>query len=68
MPARRSSRPTTPATCLASKSMGATLGIIGMGNIGREVAQASAGFAMTVLYHNRRPRPDAEAGARASAT
>jgi glyoxylate reductase len=39
---------------------GATLGIIGLGNIGRQVARRARGFDMTVLYHNRRPRPDAE--------
>lgn len=35
---------------------GATLGIIGMGNIGYKVAQRSRGFEMKVLYHNRRQR------------
>lgn len=32
----------------------ATLGIIGMGGIGRVVARRAAGFDMTVLYHNTR--------------
>jgi glyoxylate reductase len=34
---------------------GKTLGIIGMGRIGRAVAQRAAGFDMRVLYHNRNP-------------
>lgn len=40
---------------------GSTLGIIGMGNIGKEVAKRARGFDMKVLYHNRRPNPAAEA-------
>jgi glyoxylate reductase len=31
-----------------------TLGIVGMGRIGRAVARRAAGFSMRVLYHNRR--------------
>ena len=31
-----------------------TLGILGMGGIGRAVARRAIGFRMTVLYHNRR--------------
>lgn len=33
-----------------------TLGIIGMGRIGSEVARRAKGFNMKVIYHNRRPR------------
>lgn len=36
------------------------LGIVGLGNIGRQVARRAIGFDMTVLYHNRKPDPDAE--------
>jgi glyoxylate reductase len=37
-----------------------TLGIIGMGRIGRQVARRALGFDMTVLYHNRHRREDVE--------
>lgn len=39
----------------------ATLGIVGMGRIGVEVARRAAAFDMTLLYHNRHPRPEIEA-------
>lgn len=32
---------------------GKTLGIVGMGRIGRAIARRGAGFAMRVIYHNR---------------
>jgi lactate dehydrogenase-like 2-hydroxyacid dehydrogenase len=44
---------------------GKTLGIVGMGRIGRAVAQRARGFDMPILYHNRtRLSPDLEQGAR----
>jgi glyoxylate reductase len=39
---------------------GATLGIFGMGRIGRAVARRAAAFGMRVAYHSRRPLPPAE--------
>jgi glyoxylate reductase len=39
----------------------ATLGIVGMGKIGRQVARRARGFDMTVLYYNRRRDLQAEA-------
>ena len=35
---------------------GKTLGIIGLGAVGTEIAKRAAGFDMTIAYHNRRPR------------
>jgi lactate dehydrogenase-like 2-hydroxyacid dehydrogenase len=41
-----------------------TLGILGMGRIGRAIARRASGFAMQVIYHNRTRLPaDQEAGA-----
>ncbi|HXF63631.1 MAG TPA: D-glycerate dehydrogenase [Caldilineaceae bacterium] len=40
---------------------GSTIGIIGMGNIGQQVARRARGFDMRILYHNRRRNPQAEA-------
>jgi len=34
---------------------GKTIGIIGMGRIGREVARKANGLGMNVIYHNRKP-------------
>lgn len=39
----------------------ATLGIVGMGRIGYEVARRAFGFQMRILYHSRTRHPDVEA-------
>jgi D-3-phosphoglycerate dehydrogenase len=39
---------------------GKTVGIVGLGTIGRRVARRLAGFDCRVLYHNRRPLPSEE--------
>lgn len=50
---------------LGIKVSGRTMGIVGMGRIGRAVAQRARGFGMPILYHNRsRLAPELEAGAR----
>ncbi|MFC4527349.1 D-glycerate dehydrogenase [Dyella halodurans] len=38
---------------------GRTLGILGMGRIGRAIARRAAGFDMRVIYHNRSRLPEA---------
>jgi glyoxylate reductase len=43
-----------PTQLLGWDLWGKTLGVIGMGRIGRAVARRAAGFGMPVLYHNRR--------------
>lgn len=50
-----------PSLMLGQEVHDATLGIIGMGKIGRQVARRARGFDMTVLYHNRNRDPQAEA-------
>jgi len=40
---------------------GATLGIIGLGNIGAAVARRARGFSMRILYTGRTRKPEAEA-------
>jgi glyoxylate reductase len=42
-----------PGNWLGADVHGATLGIVGMGRIGRAVARRAAGFTMTVLYAGR---------------
>jgi glyoxylate reductase len=50
-----------PSYLLGREVHGSTLGVIGLGRIGEQVARRARGFDMTVLYHNRRRRPDVEA-------
>ena len=45
-----------PGYMLGREVHGKTLGIIGLGQIGVQVARRALGFDMTVLYHNRRRR------------
>lgn len=42
-----------PMFHLGTQLMGKKLGIIGMGNIGKNVAKIARGFQMEVIYHNR---------------
>jgi glyoxylate reductase len=49
-----------PGYMLGREVHGATMGIIGLGQIGRQIARRAAGFDMTVLYHNRHRRLDVE--------
>jgi glyoxylate reductase len=39
---------------------GRTLGILGLGEIGKQVARRAHGFDMPVIYHNRKPLPPEE--------
>jgi glyoxylate reductase len=49
-----------PGYMLGHEVHGATLGIIGLGRIGAQVAKRGRGFDMRVLYHNRNRRLDVE--------
>jgi glyoxylate reductase len=49
-----------PSLLLGREVHGSTLGIVGMGRIGRQVAARARGFGMTVLYHNRTRNDEAE--------
>jgi glyoxylate reductase len=50
-----------PSYLLGREVHGSTLGILGMGRIGEQVARRGRAFDMRVLYHNRQRRPAAEA-------
>lgn len=52
----------TPTQLVGRQVTGRRIGILGMGRIGRTIAQRARGFAMTVHYHNRTRRAD-ETGA-----
>jgi glyoxylate reductase len=55
-----------PSFMLGREVHGATLGIIGMGRVGRQVAARGRGFGMTVLYHNRTRSDEAEVALKAT--
>jgi glyoxylate reductase len=58
-----------PFHFLGHEISGKTLGIIGLGRIGRAVARRAAGFGMKLLYHNRRRlAPEREAALKAEYT
>jgi glyoxylate reductase len=49
-----------PGYMLGNEVHGMTLGIVGLGNIGRQVARRALAFDMTVLYYARRRREETE--------
>lgn len=49
-----------PSFMLGREIHGSTIGIFGMGRIGRQVAKRANGFGMKVLYHNRNRNDEAE--------
>ncbi|HAA95439.1 MAG TPA: D-glycerate dehydrogenase [Dehalococcoidia bacterium] len=50
-----------PMFWLGSEVNGSTLGILGLGGIGLEVAKRALGFDMKVIYHSRTRKPEVEA-------
>jgi glyoxylate reductase len=50
-----------PSFMIGLEVTGSTLGIIGLGRIGQQVAKRARGFDMRILYHNRRRNLEAEA-------
>jgi len=50
-----------PAGWLGADLDGATLGIVGMGQIGSAVARRAAGFGVRLVYASRTPKPQIEA-------
>jgi glyoxylate reductase len=49
-----------PMYWLGAEVNGATLGIVGLGQIGVEMAKRARGFDMLVIYHSRTRKPDLE--------
>lgn len=49
-----------PSILIGREVTGATLGIVGMGRIGKQVARRARGFEMRTLYHNRNRDEQAE--------
>lgn len=50
----------SPTAFLGQDIHGATLGIVGLGEIGAAVVRRAAGFRMRILYTGRKRKPDAE--------
>lgn len=50
-----------PSLMIGKEVHGSTLGIVGLGRIGKQVARRACAFDMRVLYHNRRRDTAAEA-------
>ena len=50
-----------PTHWLGQDVHGAGLGIVGLGQIGREIARRARGFDMDIIYHSRTRYPDVEA-------
>lgn len=50
----------TPTSLMGTHLGGKTLGIVGMGRIGAAFAKRATACGMTILYHNRRPSPEAD--------
>jgi lactate dehydrogenase-like 2-hydroxyacid dehydrogenase len=44
---------------LSPSLRGRTMGILGLGRIGREIAKRAAAFGMDIVYHGRKPQDDA---------
>jgi glyoxylate reductase len=49
-----------PSTLIGYEVTGSTLGIVGLGRIGKEVARRAKAFNMQIVYHNRRRDEAAE--------
>jgi len=49
---------------LGTRMSGKRCGIVGLGNIGLQIARRAQAFDMEILYTNRKPRPDAPAAYR----
>jgi glyoxylate reductase len=56
-----------PLGFMGTELFGSTLGILGMGRIGKAVARRAKGFGMNIIYHNR-TQADAETEQRLNAT
>ncbi len=52
----------SPAFMVGTQVTGKTLGIVGLGRVGKVVAERARGFGMKIIYHNPRRQSD-EAGA-----